>query len=292
MPGRRRDGCADWRGAWRPDACRPRRLCLARRPGRTGRRHRLGSRASLRRGRGRHEPGHQVHRPPRSPSRRWRPPPRPPRRAAAPRRGRESMASRARSCSRTASASSPPGSRPRSRIRRIARSSTEASRYTFRSASGQHDRADVPAGHDDPARRCEPALVVPAAPRGHRAGGRPPRRPRPPRAPRTASVASAPSSRTRRQAPVAVVGEHEPRDQRDHGRLVVESHALSQGERGQRPVDQPGVEEPQAQPLRHGDAHRALPARGGPVEGDDDLRGGGAGHRHRGYRAPAVRVGR
>ena len=48
-----------------------------------------------------------------------------------------SRASRARSSSRTAAASAPSGSRPRSSIRRVARSSTEASRNSLRSASGR-----------------------------------------------------------------------------------------------------------------------------------------------------------
>ena len=62
--------------------------------------------------------------------RRRRPP------AAGPTARLRSWWSRARSCSRTSSASSPSGSRPRSAIRRSARSSTDASRKTLRSASG------------------------------------------------------------------------------------------------------------------------------------------------------------
>ena len=72
----------------------------------------------------------------------------------------ESSSSRRRSASRIATASGPSGSRPRSSVRRRARSSTDASRKILRSASG---RTTVPMsrpGHDDAAAVGQRALAL------------------------------------------------------------------------------------------------------------------------------------
>ena len=112
-----------------------------------------------------------------------------------------SRSSRTRSCSRTASASSPAGSRPRSSIRRIARSSTEASRNSLRSASGS---TTVPMSR--------PATTIPPPSASARWRGSRAARTSPifdtfdtaasTLGPRASSVVSAPSRRTRVRRPV------------------------------------------------------------------------------------------
>ena len=111
-----------------------------------------------------------------------------------------SCASRARNCSRTRFASSPAGSSPRSSIRREARSSTEASRYSLSGASGS---TTVPMSR--------PATTIPPSAASARWRGMSAVRTSGTRATaetnpstscvRASSVASTPSSRTRVSAP-------------------------------------------------------------------------------------------
>ena len=193
-----------------------------------------------------------------------------------------SWSSRTRSCSRTASASSPAGSSPRSSIRRDARSSTDASRNSLRSASGKHDRADVAARGDDPAAVGEGTLarqqrcpdIGDARHGGH--GGVDLRSAR--RLGRVDAVEEDPG-----QPAGSVVGERDPVRERDEAGRIVHRDALAQRGGRERAVEQARVHEPQAEAAGRGGPDAALAARRRSVERDDDappgggLRGTGAG---------------
>ena len=207
-----------------------------------------------------------------------------------------SWASRSRSWARTASASSPAGSRPRSSMRRAARSSTEASRNSLRSASGSTTVPMSRPGDDDPAALRERALAREEGgahlglARDRRHGG--------------IDLGSARGrgrvgavEEDRRQAPRAVVPERDPVGERDEAGRVVGRDPLAQGGRREGAVQQPRVHEPQPEPAGRGGADAALAAGRRSVERHDDppldggLRGagsrsGGLGGRGHGPRIP------
>ena len=202
-----------------------------------------------------------------------------PRAAAARRRGCGPARRAARSWSRTISASSPAGSRPRSAIRRDARASTDASRKILRSASGS---TTVPMSR--PTTMIPPSAAM-ARWRSSSAARTSGTRATAETAPSTASacasasVASSPSSSTRRQPAGPVVAQAHPRRERhERGRRRRARRPARSAMRGHRPVDQARVHEPQPEARGGGGADGALAGRRGAVERDDDAAGGRGGH--------------
>ena len=134
---------------------------------------------------------------------------------------------------------------------------------------GQHDRPDVAPRDDDPAALRERALAREQG-RPHVADLRHVRH-------RGVNVRAARLvGRVRAvqedagQPAGAVVGERDATDQVDEAGRVVGRDAFAQRGRGQRPVQEAGVDEAQAETARRCRADAALAARGGAVERDHD----------------------
>ena len=183
-----------------------------------------------------------------------------------------SSSSRRRSAARISSASGPSGSRPRSSVRRRARSSTEACEEELEVGVGQDDRADVAAGHDDAARRREVALALQEG--GPHAPDRRDRRDRgvDGRTADIVGVVDAVDQDAATSRPVGVRGELDLVDERTQTLGVVEAGTpRASGQPGDRAVQQPRVAEAVAELERRGRADAALARRAGPIEGDDQI---------------------
>ena len=135
---------------------------------------------------------------------------------------------------------------------------------------GQHDRADVAAGHDDPAARrpgragaasraARTSATAETADTAASTAGL-----------RTSSVWSTPSTTTRASRPVASGASSTSSTSADEALRIVDRHAASLGQPGHRAVQQARVAEAVADLARGGRADAALARRARPVEGDDE----------------------